>query len=146
MSKSSKNAQSVNRLDELGAASTAATADTLAKRDANGRLKAADGVDPDDVATISQIGGDVVYKGSMQPDSLPSGWTRLANVGNQFRLEHNLNKTETEIMVSAYAPDRDTTAVAVQHVDNNTLGFTVYNLQTGGTFGSDTIVFRVEEL
>ena len=39
----------------LGA--TAATANTLAKRDASARIKAADGVAADDVATVSQLGG-----------------------------------------------------------------------------------------
>lgn len=48
-------ANAARELDELGSADTGAVADTLAKRDTNGRLKAADGVADDDLVSIGQV-------------------------------------------------------------------------------------------
>lgn len=44
-------------LVDVASATYAATPETIVKRSANGRIKAAAGADPDDVATVSQIGG-----------------------------------------------------------------------------------------
>ena len=59
---------------------TAATANTLALRDANARIKAADGVAADDVATVGQlipIGGGITWWGPSDPAS-PGGGIEYA--------------------------------------------------------------------
>ena len=59
---------------------TAATANTLAKRDGSGQLKVADGVAADDVATVGQlipIGGGITWWGTSDPAS-PGGGIEYA--------------------------------------------------------------------
>ena len=55
---------------------TAATANTLALRDANARIKAADGVAADDVATVSQLDGAV----TKLPTAMASGSASFASL------------------------------------------------------------------
>jgi len=54
-------------------ASTSATADTVAQRTADARIKAADGVAADDVATMSQLPADTGWV----PLTLGAGWSGL---------------------------------------------------------------------
>ena len=53
-----------------GAGDAAATANTLALRDSNARIKAADGVAADDVATVGQLDGEV----AKLPTAMESGF------------------------------------------------------------------------
>ena len=64
---------------------TAATPNTLALRDANARIKAADGVAADDVATVGQVSvGTQIAAGSISADSLAASESTSVDISFPF--------------------------------------------------------------
>lgn len=78
---------------------------TTAQRDENGRLKAAEGVDSDDVATVAQLGGGSdFFSGSFNTagaiEYLPPGWSYTSTSDSAGEVTHNLGTTNYDAGIS----------------------------------------------
>ena len=117
--------------------STTATADTLALRDASARIKAADGVAADDVATVGQLDGEVAKLPTAMESGFQASSGTLANgagINVTVNFASGRFSTAPNVVVAPRASSRNNISVTAV----STTSFTVNLSNFSGATAPDT--------